>query len=226
VEQATRLASELLAAYDAAIIASLADQKIWQVVEPTVGIVLAAGGSTRFGQPKMLLPWRGKPLIRWVVQAGLEAGLAEVIVVTGAVNAPLHAALADLPVHYVENPRWHEGQSTSVRAGLAELPGNISGAVFLLADQPFVRADLIRELVRVHRETLAPVIAPEVGSRRANPVLFDRVTFPALLALEGDTGGRAVFDRFPPRPLPWEDAAILGDIDTPEDYDRLIQDEA
>jgi len=225
VEQGSRLAHELLGAYDAVLVASLADRQIHEVVEPVAAIVLAAGSSSRYGQPKMLLPWHGKPLIRYPVEAALDAGLAEVIVVTGAVTGPLSDVLEGLPVRIVENPLWKTGQSSSLQAGLSALSENITSAMFLLADQPYVSAELIRALVTLHGQSLSAVVAPKAGGRRANPVLFDRVTFPDLLMLEGDTGGRAIIDRFPDRYSPvlleWEDESILFDVDTPEDYNHL-----
>ena len=80
---------------------------------------------------------------------------------------------------------------------------------------------LLSALVEEYRWTLGPIIAPMVEDRRANPVLFDRVTFGRLLDLQGDTGGRAVFSQFRVDWLPWSDALLLLDVDTPEDYQRL-----
>ena len=169
----------------------------------------------------MLLPWRGKPLIRHAAEAALVGGLSPVVVVTGAVEEPLRDALAGLPVKFAPNPRWQEGQSSSLHAGLRALPERTGSAVFLLADQPFVTPELIHALRDRHAETLAPVIAPRVGEKRANPVLFDRDTFADLLALKGDTGGRAIFHHTPVTYFDWPDANLLLDVDTPEDYARL-----
>lgn len=219
--QAVEIASRLIAGFDAVVTASLETQQIHRVIEPCAGILLAGGGSSRYGEPKMLLPWRGKPLIRHAAEAALSGGLSPVVVVTGAVEGPLRQALAELPVEFAPNPDWQEGQSTSLQAGLRALPERTGSAVFLLADQPFVTPDLIRALRERHAETLAPVVAPRVGEKRANPVLFDRDTFPDLLALRGDTGGRAIFQRTPVSYLDWPDTNLLLDVDTPEDYARL-----
>ena len=101
------------------------------------------------------------------------------------------------------------------------LPENVTGAVFLLADQPLVKPALLRALVDRHAATLAPVVAPHVAGRRANPVLFDQDTFARLLELEGDTGGRALLDQYPVEFVDWDDPNLLFDIDTPDDYARL-----
>jgi molybdenum cofactor cytidylyltransferase len=92
----------------------------------------------------------------------------------------------------------------------------------LLADQPQIPADLIASLVETHAATLSPLVAPLVQGQRANPVLLDRITFTDLLSLSGDQGGRALFARYPVEWVPWHDAAILDDIDTPEDYQQLL----
>lgn len=219
--QAKRLAEKLLPAYDAVLVASLGQNQTYAAHEPVAGIVLAAGESKRFGQPKQLLEWRGKPFVRQAAETALAAGLSPVVVVTGANAGAVGAAVGGLPLTICHNPDWQSGQSSSLQAGLSALPPKTGAAIFLLADQPHVPPTLLRALVERHSLDLSPVVAPQVGGRRANPVLFDRVAFPALRSLSGDVGGRAVFDRFPPAYLPWHDESLLADIDTPEDYARL-----
>jgi len=91
----------------------------------------------------------------------------------------------------------------------------------LLADQPQVTPGVLRALVERHSLDLSRIVAPQVRGRRANPVLFDRNTFPDLLALTGDLGGRGIFSKYPVTTLPWHDESLLLDVDTPEDYKRL-----
>jgi molybdenum cofactor cytidylyltransferase len=98
-------------------------------------------------------------------------------------------------------------------------------AIFLLADQPQVNALVLRALIEKHVEGLYPVVAPMVEDRRANPVLFDRITFPDLAALQGDVGGRAILHKHRVEYLPWHDDRLLLDVDTPEMYRRLLSDE-
>ena len=172
---------------------------------------------------KPLLLWRGDPFIRHVARTALGAGLSPVVIVAGAYTAEIRAAAADLPVMLVHNPEWEAGQSTSVRCGLQALPDPIGSAVFLLADQPQIPIELVQALADRHAHTLSPIVAPLIGDRRGNPVLFDRVTFADLRLLTGDVGGRAVFARHPIAYVPWHDANLLLDVDTPEDYQRLQQ---
>ncbi|KAF0107118.1 MAG: hypothetical protein FD146_1959 [Anaerolineaceae bacterium] len=259
--QGKYLAELLLAAYDSVVVNSFESSQvgkleipnltackpanIFAVYEPVAGIILAAGGSSRFGQPKQLLEWRGKPFVRHAAEAALAAGLSPVIVVTGANAEAVESAIHDLTIHHSpltihHNPNWQSGQSSSIRAGLSALPppslrdtSPISGvrngggregvgaAIFLLADQPQVTATILRALAERHSLDLCPVVAPQVHGQRANPVLFDRVTFPDLMSLSGDVGGRAVFSKFPVTYLPWHDESLLVDVDVPEDFKKL-----
>lgn len=234
--QAGLLAQKLSPSYAAIVVARLEDlfdsgksplgeetnAEVLAVHERIAGIILAAGGSSRFGQPKLLLPWKGETIIRHVARNALAAGLDPVLVVAGEQMPAMRRELADLGVVLVFNPDWKEGQSTSVRAGLQALGGAVGGAIFFLGDQPQIPARLAQSLVEAHALSLAPIIAPLVDGQRGNPVLFDRGTFDDLMSLQGDAGGRQLFSRYPIEWVPWHDATVLLDIDTPDDYERLM----
>ena len=227
---AHELSQPLLAFYDSVIISSLKQEKILAVHEPVAGIVLAAGESRRYGQPKQLLDWKGEPFVRAVAKTALQSGLSPVIVTIGANGEQVEAALYDLNVIIIRNEHWKSGQASSIRAGIESLmtpsSPNTGGALFLLADQPQVTTSILRALLQKHAEELYPIVAPMVMDRRANPVLFDRATFPDLLTLEGDVGGRAIFHKHHVEYLPWHDDRLLLDVDTPEMYQRLITDDS
>ena len=186
-------------------------------------VVLAAGGSSRMGQVKQLLPVNGQPMVRRVTEAVCAAGLDQVVVVIGAHAEAVRDALAGLPVELVVNAAWAEGMSTSLREGLRVLRSEIGAALVVLADQPALAPELIRALVDRYRATGALIVAPFHEGQRGNPVLFDRALFPELLAVQGDRGGRQVIARY------WEqvervsvdDVAVMADIDTRQDYDRI-----
>jgi molybdenum cofactor cytidylyltransferase len=234
------LAQALIPTYDSAVIASLSKKRIYAVHEPVAGIILAAGESARFGQPKQLLDWKGQPFVRVVAMTALEAGLSPVIVVTGSNAEKIELAVKDLNVTVVRNEEWKSGQGSSIAAGILHLtsastlpaaplsasrPKRVGAAIFLLTDQPQVTTSILRALVENHAQGLHPIVAPMVLDQRANPVLFDRVTFPDLTKLEGDVGGRAIFHKHRVEYLPWHDDRLLLDVDTPEMYQRLISDQ-
>ena len=201
----------------------LTPYRLLAVHENIAAVVLAAGASTRFGKPKPLLVWQGETFVHRAARLALEAGLHPVIVVCGAAGSSVAEAVNDLPVRVVQNQQWADGQSTSIKAALHALGEESGAAIFMLVDQPFVSLPLLQALVESHAQSLAPVIAPLVGDRRTNPVLFDRQTFPDLLRLEGDVGGRAIFGRYPPQWLIWQDEKLPLYIDTPDDYRKLLE---
>jgi molybdenum cofactor cytidylyltransferase len=249
--QAKMIAEQLMPGFHAVISASLNPppslpgerSKIHAVFEPVAGIILAGGGSTRFGRPKQLLDWKGKPFVRVVAETALNAGLSPVVVVTGAHADQVEKALIDLNVIVAHNPEWRTGQSSSIQAGLRALPqpanqkssskdhegisgwDGVGAAIFLLTDQPQVTPTILRALDEEHARTLAPIVAPLVRGERANPVLFDRITFPELMMLSGDVGGRAIFSKVPVDYLTWHDESLLSDVDTADEYRKLVNGE-
>ncbi len=213
--QGLGVARRLLGAYERVVLVrrEAGRHRVVAVQQRVAGVVLAAGAGRRMGRPKATLSWAGEPLVRRAARTALTAGLEPVVVVLGAEAAKARRALAGLPVQVVHNPRWAQGQGTSVAAGVAALPPTVGAAVFLLVDMPFTPPTLVRALVEEHARTLAPIVAPLVDGRRGNPVLFDRVTFADLRALQGDVGGRALFARYPLRYVPWHDPRVLWDWD-------------
>jgi molybdenum cofactor cytidylyltransferase len=169
-----------------------------------------------------LLPWQGEPFVRVVARTALRAQLRPVIVVTGKTHHEIQQALEGLEVQVVHNPDWAQGQSTSVKAGLAAVPQQAGAVMFFMADQPQIPVELVQSLREMHANTLSPIVAPMVDGRRGNPVLFDRSTFTDLAQVTGDQGGRQLFSLYPVAWLPWLDASAGLDVDTPEDYRNLL----
>lgn len=225
---ARELVDQTTSAYESVVVSALRpvsspqSSVIYSVNEPIAGIILAAGEGRRYGAPKQLLDWKGKPLVWHVAHKALSVGLSPVVVVGGAYTDQIRSALKGLSVEVVHNPEWAEGQSTSIKVGLKAAPRLGGGAIFLLADQPQVPELLIRQLVEKHAQTLAPIVAPLVQGQRANPVLFDRVAFKDFGKLSGDVGGRKLFSKFPVTWVDWHDELPLMDIDTPQDYQKLL----
>jgi molybdenum cofactor cytidylyltransferase len=190
-------------------------------------IILAAGSASRMGRPKQLLDWGGRPLVRVAAEQALAAPLDQVLVVVGAAHDQVLAALEGLPLRIVANPDYAVGQSTSLRAGVAALGPQIAAALVMLGDQPFVTPAIVGRLVDEWRASGASIVAPVYAGQRGNPVLFARAIFPELLAITGDQGARGVLAADPARvhPVAFDDDRPLADIDTPEDYRRLIRDQ-
>jgi molybdenum cofactor cytidylyltransferase len=193
---------------------------VTEVFGRVAAIVLAAGASERYGRPKQLLPWGQGTLLGHVTDMALASQADPVVVVLGHQADACRVALGDRPVKVVTNSDWAQGQSSSVKAGLAALSANVSAAIFPLVDQPGVTPATINALIERYRATLAPAVWPKYGGQRGNPVLFDRVTFPDLMHLTGDTGGRSVLGTYADHAqrVPVSNPGVLYDIDTPDDY--------
>ena len=187
-------------------------------------IVLAAGSAQRMGRLKQLLPIGDSTMVHHVTSAVVALRLAQVIVVTGAKAGAVGKALADLPVDIVVNESWAKGMSSSMHVGLRALHPDIQAVLLVLADQPAITIDLLRSLVARYRATGALIVAPFYHGQRGNPVLFDRALFPELLAVQGDRGGRKLIARYSGQVehVEVDDPAVIIDIDSPDDYQRML----
>jgi molybdenum cofactor cytidylyltransferase len=183
-------------------------------------VVLAAGGSRRFGSPKQLLPWEGKSLLEHVVDTVLHSSVDHVVVVLGHQADSIGALVRDRKVVTVVNEDWQRGQAGSVRVGLQAAQESCDACLFVLADQPHITSDLIDTVVARHRRTLASIVLPAYRGRRGNPVLFARALFPELLEMHGDQGGRQVIERHEHEVETVEvrDPSLFLDIDTVDEY--------
>ena len=192
------------------------------------GILLAAGMSRRLGQPKQLLPYHGRSLVRHAAETGLASGLSPVVVVVGAFADDMARELADLPVQLVHNPHYAKGQSTSLRVGVAALPADIAAVVLLLVDMPAVGAPVIRQVVEAWQATGALIVRPAFDGQPGNPALFAAALLPELAAVQGDEGGRPVLRRHAAAVhlVPVSSAAVLRDVDTWEQYRALVDEPA
>jgi molybdenum cofactor cytidylyltransferase len=187
-----------------------------------VGLVLAAGSSTRMGRNKLLLDLDGEPLVRRAVRAALEAGLDEVLVVLGHEAERVQEVLAGLRCRTVLNPDHAQGVRLSLQAGVRAVADQAGAVVVVLADMPFVTAPMIRTVVERYRAGAAPLVVSEYGDVNAPPTLYDRSLFPELLTMTGEGCGKQVVRRHHQEAaiVHWPEVA-LSDIDVPDDYARI-----
>jgi len=197
-------------------------------------VVLAAGASSRMGQPKAALPLgaHGETVLSRGVASLLAAGVPRVVVVAGAHPDAVRLALRlrDRRVGVVDNPAWREGQLSSLLSGLAALDdpapdGRVLEAMLLtLVDVPLVAPDTIRRLMRTWRETGAPIVRPARGEEHGHPVLFDRRVFQELRAADPARGAKPVVHAHAAElvNVPASDDGAFLDLDTPADYERAL----
>jgi molybdenum cofactor cytidylyltransferase len=193
---------------------------------PVSAVILAAGTSTRMGQPKQLLPLNGTTLLACAIENVRSAGLAEIVLVLGAsaevIRRELPRSLLE-GLQVVINQTYAEGMASSLRKGLSALHPQSAAALIILGDQPLVRPQTLREIVAGYHCSGAKIVIPSHQGKRGNPVLLSRSVFPEVMALEGDTGCRAIFSNHFDAifKVEVEDQGILLDIDNQDDYDRL-----
>jgi CTP:molybdopterin cytidylyltransferase MocA len=185
---------------------------------PIVGVVLAAGGGSRYGQPKALVRFRGELLVERAYRLLSAGGCQPVLAVLGA-GAEQVLATARLP-STVHNPDWPSGIGSSVRAGLAAVPPTAAAAVVALADEPLVGAEAVRRLIAAYRARPGGAVVATYAGQPRNPVLLDRVVFAEVAASAvGDRGARAWLRTHPDlvTAVPCDDTGDALDIDTPDD---------
>ena len=184
-------------------------------------IILAAGGSSRMGEPKQLLPWGDSTLLRHACNTACHTGCAPVVLVLGCAAEPCRRTCEDLPLTIVENPEWAQGLGSSLAAGVRALLATdpaTTGALIMLADQPAVSPALLELLIAQWEPPAWPIAAVQYGGDGGVPALFDRSYFPELLGLREDRGARALIARERFRVALMEGGSCLLDVDTPSAY--------
>lgn len=189
-------------------------------------VILAAGLSTRMGGPhKLLLEIGGEPMIRRTARAVLAAGAVEIVIVTGHRAAEIEGALAGLPLRFVHNPNFAEGQSGSVVIAAAALHLPCDGVMIVLGDQPLLTAATLRGLAEawVRRPAGRSILVPMQGGARGNPVIFAATHIPAITSGGLRVGCRRLIEDHPEAVFRAEmaDEAFTRDCDTPEEYAAL-----
>jgi len=223
------IAQSALPIYDRVILAQLAASpgNCQALYQPVAGIILAAGAASRYGKTKQLEKWGDRTVIEHVIRLAIQGGLNPVCVVLGYDFENIRSQVMEMQefkqgkFQVILNDAWEQGQSTSIRAGIASLPENAGGALFLLADQPMLPVEILSAIQDVRAFTRSWVIAPRQSEQPGNPVFFGWELFPELMALSGDSGGRQILraqTNFPVSWLPWDDPGLVLDIDTWDDY--------
>jgi molybdenum cofactor cytidylyltransferase len=187
-------------------------------------VVLAAGDSSRFGEPKQLAIFQGEPLVRHTVAAAKNAGCAPIVVVVGANAAQVTSALTGLSVSIAMHPNWSDGVGSSIAVGIkhtTDIAADLDAAILLTCDQPFVDAAALRELIQLQLETGKPIVASAYAETLGIPALFDRSCFADLLQLRRDSGAKGIILARQHDVVSFNFPAAAIDIDTAADYEKL-----
>lgn len=183
-------------------------------------VILAAGGSSRFGSPKQLQIFRGETLVARAVRIATEADCASILVVAGRDKHSVAEALQETSARIIANETWENGIGNSIRCGVHATEETADAIVLLTCDQPLVQAATIRILVTAHENSGKPIVASRYAETLGIPALFAAVCWPELLRLPDDSGAKSIIesDRSRVKVIDFPDGAM--DIDTTEDWER------
>lgn len=175
------------------------------------------------GGSKVVRPIGDRAMVARVVDAALGSQLVNTVVVVGNEADKVCELLRGRLVQIVNNANFAQGMSTSMKAGLRAVEQGCDGAMFILADQPFVTSVLIDRLIGAFARSEKAIVRPEVAGRPANPVLMAARLFPELLEESGDRGGRRVIERHADELclVSVQDPLLCVDVDSLEDYERV-----
>ena len=188
-------------------------------------IILAAGNSSRLGQPKQLLRYKDDTLLQHIIEEASLVKESVVIVVTGANHELIEKEIDSSKIKIVFNRDWELGMSSSINTGLnkaLQLYPEIEKCIFAVCDQPFVSHSIFENLITEYHKTGKGIVASSYAETLGTPVLLDKKYFDELLHLKGQEGAKKIINRF------LEDTASVSfekgkiDIDTEDDYNKLI----
>jgi molybdenum cofactor cytidylyltransferase len=188
-------------------------------------VLLAAGESSRLGQPKQLIPVQGESLVRRTARRLLGLKPASLIVVTGCASTAVKEQLAGLPVNVMYNPDWRNGMGASIAFGVSNLPKEVKGALIMLCDQWGVTQEDLKRLFEVWITDISSIAIASWNIDNANiygpPAIFPRNLFRELICLTKDQGAKRVIGKYRDRTtfVLMENASL--DLDEPVDLKRI-----
>lgn len=186
-------------------------------------VILAAGSSTRMGEPKQLMKYKDKTFLQHIIDEAIEAHLKPVICVTGSQSDLITNSISIMGVLIVYNEHWSEGMGSGISAGIKQLlPTEVDSVILAVSDQPYVSADLFRTMVGWKEKSGKGIVACTYAGTLGTPVLFTRDYFDRLQSLNGDQGAKNIVKLNLPDVCPVEFEKGNVDIDTKQDYEKLI----
>lgn len=184
-------------------------------------IILAAGQSKRMGQPKMLLPWGAMTVIEQVVATFRNAGVEEIVVVTGGARVQVESLIERFQIRTVHNPGYETGEMlSSLQFGLSAMSSQVEAALIGLGDQPQVQEPTVQRLRQAFLERGSRLLVPSFQRRRGHPWLVARPLWNELLGMKTPESPRDFLNRHAGEIdyVEVNTPTILADLDTPEDY--------
>lgn len=186
-------------------------------------VILAAGQSRRMGRPKINLPWGPTTVIGQVIASLLEAGVEDVVAVTGKVQIQGINLKVFPSVHCVYNPLAESGEMlSSLQVGLANLPAECQAVLIALGDQPQMESQVVKKILEAYHKDQPKIIIPSYQMRRGHPWLISKALWPEVLAMSAPKTLRDLVHQHSGEIhyLNIESPSVLMDLDTPQDYEK------
>jgi molybdenum cofactor cytidylyltransferase len=191
----------------------------------TVCLLLAAGSSSRMGQPKMMLPYNSKTLLQHIIDEVKATKNTTLLIVTGCYHTLIELSLIKQQIPLVKNEQWQAGMGSSIQTGMAYLMQHYPAAtnvLIMVCDQPFISANLLQQMMAAKLNTGKGIVACTYIGAIGTPVLFDKKYFNQLLFLQGASGAKKLVQQFEEDVVTINFPAGVMDIDTPADYEKLL----
>lgn len=184
-------------------------------------LILAAGASTRMDGIKQLLPYNGTTLLGWAIEQAQNTVVSEVLCVLGSKSDQIRSVLASNRVSFIDNPNYAQGLSSSIRQGIKALAKH-DAIIIMLADQPHVLSEHLNLLCEQYHKRPKKIIASQYEDTLGVPALFPRKYFDSLCELQGDKGAKSLIKYYKDQTIALRISSLI-DIDTPDDYQRLLK---
>ena len=190
---------------------------------PKIGIIiLAAGASKRFGEPKQLAEFQGKTLIENAIENALATDLQNICVVLGANAEMIKSQIEKFPVEILENKNWLDGMSSSLAVGIKFFEkDNFDAVLVMLCDQPLIKSSDLNLLIEKYKSTKKPIVVSKYRQTKGVPAIFSKQIFPQLLQIDGDKGARKVIEENEDLLEIVEIPEAVFDIDTQTDLQKI-----
>ena len=184
--------------------------------------ILAAGSSSRFGSPKQLARYKNKSFIENVIETTLSVNFDGYVVILGFRHEKILKVINKYNINTVINQEWERGQSTSVVQSINFLiRENVEAIIFLLVDQPQISVDQIHNVLNLYAYKKPSIIVHDYQGQNRHPILFSKTVFDDLKTLQGDQGGRQLFNKYPLEKIKITDQFFSIDVDTKSDLEKL-----
>jgi len=188
-------------------------------------MVLAAGESRRMGEPKLLLPFKGKTIIEAIAESVIRSEVDKVLVVVGSEREKVEAKIKNFPVEIAYNRDFRSGMLSSIQCGFKAIPENAQAVLVILGDQPSVSSEVINKIIAAYKKTGKGIVLPMYKNERGHPVLIDIKYRQEIEKLNPNLGLRELVYNRPEDILEVKvrTSGVLRDIDTTEDYRKELE---